>query len=99
MSTSQPPRSGRPTTKQLRLLRELALERGHSFTSPTTKTQASAEIRRLQGIRRQTHRERTIERRQLDGVTGPRDASRIEAREISGFGSSARWTHKPEEHS
>ena len=45
----QPPRGAdRPTAKQLRYLRALANSRGQTFTYPTTKAQASAEIRRLQ---------------------------------------------------
>lgn len=91
MSNTQP-----PTPKQLRFLRELALERGQSFTYPTTRSQASSEIRRLRAERRQTRVDRAIERRQLAQALPAGDASRVEDREIIGYGSSARWARKRE---
>jgi hypothetical protein len=96
MSTTHPPHGGPLTRRQLRLLRALALERGQSFTPPATNADASREIRRLQGAQRQTSRDGAIERRQLERVSTPSDASSIQAREVTGYGSSARWAHMRE---
>jgi hypothetical protein len=95
MSNPQPPsaRPDKPTAKQLRYLRTLAAERGQSFTNPTTKAQASAEIRRLKTQPRQSRLERHVERRELEQIATPRDATRVDESEIAGYGAHARWTH------
>jgi len=43
----QPLKSSRPTSRQLSYLRSLVNQTGQTFTYPQTKTQASAEIQRL----------------------------------------------------
>lgn len=88
--------SDSPTAKQLRLLRELALERGQSFTPPTSKAEASAEIRRLYRQPRQSVRERRLERVLLDRIAPPANASSVTERELIGYGSTARWANRPE---
>lgn len=49
--------SDRPTQKQLRYLRVLALRTGTTFTLPQSRMEASREIRRLLGLPRDTARE------------------------------------------
>jgi hypothetical protein len=79
----------RPTAKQLALLRQLAADRGQTFTYPQTRRQASREIARLleaeapvpEGA--ECDRDATAEK-QLD-------ATRVQDDEVSGHGSSARW--------
>lgn len=95
MSNPQPPsaRPDKPTAKQLRYLRTLAAERGQSFTNPTTKARASAEIRRLKTQPRQSRPERHVEQRELEHVETPRDATRVHESEIAGYGVHAHWTH------
>ncbi len=101
MSDPQSPstRPDRPTAKQLRYLRELAAQRGQSFTHPTTKAQASTEIRRLKAQRRRTRLERFVEQRTLEHIEGPQDAARVQDSEIAGYGANAHWTHAREEQS
>jgi hypothetical protein len=82
----------RPTAKQLRYLRSLALQRGESFTYPATAAQASAEIGRLKGRKRGSYVERRVEREQVSRDMAMRggDAA-VRDSEIVGYGSSARW--------
>src|SRR5690348_13654704 len=90
------PTSGQPdgpTPKQLRTLRSLALSRGQTFSYPTTKAQASVEIRRLLRARGQSFVDRQIEADELERVAVPRDASAVREDEVSGYGSGARWSH------
>jgi hypothetical protein len=96
MSNPQPPsaRPDKPTAKQLRCLRTLAAERGQSFTNPTTKAQASAEIGRLKTQPRQSRLERHAEQRELEHVEPPQDATRVHEREIAGYGAHAHWTQR-----
>jgi hypothetical protein len=95
MSNPQPPsaRPDKPTATQLRYLRTLAAERGQSFTNPSTKAQASAEIRRLKTQPRQSRLERHVEQRELAHIETPPDATRVCESEISGYGAHAHWTH------
>jgi len=82
-----------PTTKQLRFLRSLALQRGESFAYPTTSTEASAEIERLKDRRRGSYTERRIEREQVSRDMASRGgAAAVRDSEIVGYGSSAHWT-------
>ncbi|MGA8745441.1 MAG: hypothetical protein WB507_06230 [Solirubrobacterales bacterium] len=81
-----------PTSKQLRFLRTLALQRGESFAYPTTVSQASAEIERLKNRRRGSYTERRIEREQISREMAARGgAAAIRESEIVGYGSSAHW--------
>ena len=82
-----------PTAKQLAFLRALAQRTGETFTYPRTREQASNEIRRLQQRKPSNRAERFLDRRDVvrDLQTRPRDATRVRDREITGYGSSARW--------
>ena len=89
----------KPTTKQLRYLRDLANSRGQTFLYPKTRAEASAEIRRLRARRPDSRLERAIERRAGERAV-PReqfDAAAVRPEEIHGYGSQARWagTEKP----
>jgi hypothetical protein len=76
-----------PTAKQLRLLRRLARERGESFATPTTRAQASREIRRLTTRRRSTRTERAVERKQISrGLADSGDSAQVRGDEITGYG-------------
>ncbi|HEY4278978.1 MAG TPA: hypothetical protein VGM91_12190 [Conexibacter sp.] len=84
----------KPTAKQLQTLRSLALSRGHTFSYPKTRAQASAEIRRLPQSRGQSALDRAIEADELQRVSVPREATAIREDEVLGHGSSARWSHR-----
>jgi hypothetical protein len=90
----------KPTRKQLAYLRSLAAKTATTFAYPATSAQASAEITRLEALPRSTAGERARERRdvQHDLQTRPDDATAIRARDVRGYGSSARWTHRPVDH-
>jgi hypothetical protein len=90
---SQSPAHGsRPSAKELRYLRNLALQRGESFTYPSTAAQASAEIDRLKRRKRGSYVERQIERKQVRrDLAWFGDAAAVRGSEIVGYGSSARW--------
>jgi hypothetical protein len=88
MSQSEKP----PSPKQLRYLRNLAEQRGESFSYPHTAAEASAEIERLKGRRRGSYVERRIEREQVSNDMAARGgAAAVREEEIVGYGSSARW--------
>lgn len=85
-----------PTQKQLRYLRALAKSAGQTFVTPTSRAQASSEIRRL---RRQpcSHRgevaaERLAIAREL--AERPDESSAPRSHEIDGFAANARWAHR-----
>lgn len=81
-----------PTSKQLRFLRNLAMQRGESFAFPTTAAQASAEIERLKARKRGSYTERRIEREQVSRDMATRGgAAAVHDSEIVGYGSSAHW--------
>lgn len=78
--------------KQLRYLRSLAIQRGESFTYPSTVAEASAEIERLKKRRPGSYTERRIEREQVSRDMAERGgAARVRESEVEGYGSSARW--------
>jgi hypothetical protein len=83
----------KPTTKQLRYLRELANGRGQTFRYPTTRAEASAEIRRLLACRPDSRLERAIERREGQRTVRREqfDATAVRPEEIEGYGGHARW--------
>jgi hypothetical protein len=83
-----------PTRKQLVTLRRLAMERGQSFATPRTRRQASAEIRRLLGTKRESASDQRRERLAIsrEMATGRGDAAAVRTEiEIEGYGSSATW--------
>ena len=59
-------RSDQPTPRQLRYLRILAERTGTTFANPSTRGEASREIRRLKALPSLTASERRHERRTLD---------------------------------
>ena len=82
-----------PTVAQLRYLRLLAEQRGQTFTTPRTRSEASAEIQRLKASRSDSRRERAIER--AEGERHVRreqfDSTAVQPTEIEGYGSDATW--------
>jgi len=86
------------TAKQLRYLRTLANTRGQTFTYPTTKAEASAEIRRLEANVAENRLEREVERYRLPReVEIPADATRVREDEIAGHGANCQWSHSTRE--
>lgn len=87
MSTEHP-----ATDRQLRYLRNLARQRGESFTYPQSRAQASAEIERLKGRPRESFIERRVEELQVgNAIADLGDAAAVRDEEVIGYGSSARW--------
>jgi hypothetical protein len=82
-----------PTAKQLAYLRALAERTGQTFSSPRTRTQASAEIRRLKSVRTSgfTFAELEAEHsvREVHG-----DVAVVMPWEIAGRGSGATWSQR-----
>lgn len=89
----------RPTRRQLAYLRSLAQSRGQTFSYPTTKRQASQEIRRLLGVPADSSRDHRIETHRLATTPTPGDATRVRADETTGYGAHAHWTHHREQRS
>jgi hypothetical protein len=86
------PSSPRPTPRQMRYLRNLAMQRGESFAVPRTFAEASTQIDRLKRRRRSSQAERRIERREVSrDLAFGGDAAAVRDSEIVGYGSSARW--------
>ena len=87
----------KPTRKQLAYLRKLAEQTATTFAYPQTRAQASAEIKRLQARPRSGAGDARRERRavQRDLQTRPDDATAVRANDVRGYGSSARWAHRP----
>jgi hypothetical protein len=85
----------KPTPTQLRSLRDLANSRGQTFRYPTTRAEASVEIRRLRANKPDSRLERAIERHAGDcAVRGEDlDASAVRPDEIAGYGSECQWLH------
>jgi hypothetical protein len=87
-------RSNGPTTRQLQFVRSLAEQTGTSFTPPTTRGQASSEIKRLLALKEAGHVELTV--RPGDLETEPIGselvyATGVQPGEVVGFGSAASW--------
>jgi hypothetical protein len=91
MTNSQP--HTKPSPKQLRYLRDLAMQCGVSFTYPTTSAQASAEIERLKARRRTSAAGRRRESAQVRRDMAERrgDGASVRSEELRGFGSNATW--------
>lgn len=88
----------KPTPRQQRYLRQLAEQTGTSFTPPTTKTQASREIQRLQALARDSRSDRVRDQQavQADLHAGAGDSVRHQPDDTRGHGASARWAHSRE---
>lgn len=82
-----------PTTKQLNLLRKLAIERGATFVWPADAAAASRQIEALMGRRRSDRIERMLDARGIirDGHALLPSSSVRADEETEGYGSSARW--------
>lgn len=89
----------KPTAKQLAYLRTLAQQTATTFTYPASAAQASAEIRRLKTLAPSTPADARREQREVqdDLATRPNDAVAFQAHEITGHGSTARWSTPPEQ--
>jgi len=92
-------RSNKPTPKQLRYLRQLAERTATTFAIPTDIEDASAEITRLLKLTQSSRADRTREKRavQRDLAERPDDATQVRSTDVVGYGSSARWAHRPDE--
>jgi hypothetical protein len=89
-----PPGGPSPSARQQRYLRQLAMQRGVTFTPPRTREQASRLIDQL----KRTHPEPLADRRrelravQADMACGRGDDARVrEEFEVTGYGASATW--------
>lgn len=86
-----------PTARQQRYLRQLALQRGVTFTIPRTRAQAS---RLIDQLKRRAPEPRADRRREIravqDDMAGGRgDDSRVrEDIETTGWGSTATWKER-----
>lgn len=87
----------KPTRKQLVYLRGLADKTATTFTYPSTSAAATAEIRRLKAMPRSQPGDTKRETRaiQRDLANRPGDATAIRRDDVRGYGSSARWAHRP----
>jgi hypothetical protein len=87
------PQTPKPTEKQLRYLRHLADSRGQTFTLPSSRAEASAEIERLKANRADSGWERRSEDFVLGNAVADRwgPATAVRPEEIEGYGSTARW--------
>jgi hypothetical protein len=90
--TSNPKPAG-PTAKQLRYLKQLALQRGVSFAYPATRAQASAEIQALKQRRPDPYADRRREQLDVsrDMATRRGDDAKVRDAEITGYLASATW--------
>jgi hypothetical protein len=95
MTDHHPQRAGPPPTpRQQRYLRQLAIQRGISFTPPRTRSEASRLIDELRRRRPDmvADRRREIRAVQDDMARSRADAARvIEGVETVGWGSNATW--------
>jgi hypothetical protein len=94
MTDHHPPTGPKPTARQRRYLRELALQRGVSFVPPRTCFEASRLIDQLKRRKPDSAADRRRELRAIrdDLASGAGDAARIrEGLEIVGYGSNATW--------
>ena len=86
-----------PTDRQQRYLRQLALQRGVTFTIPRTRAQAS---RLIDQLKRRAPEPRADRRREIravqdDMARGRGDAARVrEDIETIGYGSTATWKER-----
>ena len=81
-----------PTTKQQRYLRQLAIERGISFTVPRTRREASRLIDSLKRRRPDSRADRARDRRAIaDAMAAGTGGASVREDEITGYGSSATW--------
>jgi hypothetical protein len=91
--TNSQPHIRKPTSKQLRYLRNLALSTGGSFAYPKTFEDADRQIRRLRRQKRTPAAERRRETKAVRRAMSERrgDSASVRESEIGGYGSSATW--------
>jgi hypothetical protein len=83
----------KPTIKQLHELRRLAQATGTSFTPPRTRRQATQQITAMRRRPNSSRIDRQLEHRDIsDALATTTLASAPHDDEITGYGSSARWT-------
>jgi hypothetical protein len=87
----------KPTPRQLAYLRSLATQTATTFTYPATSAAASREIQRLKTLPRAGTGDARREQRDIQRALHerPDDATAIRARDVRGYGSNARWAHRP----
>ena len=87
------PMPNRPTPKQLRLLRTLAVERGETFAVPQTKAEAA----RLKARDRSARSETALDRREVShDLARAGDAATPQSHELVGHGGNAHWAGREE---
>ena len=87
----------KPTPAQLRYLRTLAQRTGTTFTTPSTRLEASREINRLKTVRPDGLARLDVRRVQADLAQGRHDSVRFRRSEVRGFGAGARWAHNADD--
>jgi hypothetical protein len=89
--TNSQPHIRKPTPRQIKYLKDLAMETGESFSWPKTFGQASVEIKRLLTIAPSSKTDRWREARQVsdDLARNSGDAAAIRPDEIGGYGAGA----------
>ncbi|MCW3064770.1 MAG: hypothetical protein JWN32_1942 [Solirubrobacterales bacterium] len=82
-----------PTARQQRYLRQLASQRGQTFSPPKTRAEASQEIERLLAEAPSSRSDRLADLRSVRAGLrdGPADAVRVRPDELTGHGSTAAW--------
>lgn len=96
MTDHHPPTSPKPTARQQRYLRQLALDRGVSFVPPRTCFDAS---RLIDQLKRRRPDSAAVRRREIRAVQDEMAANRgddarvIEGRDTVGHGSNCQWSH------
>jgi hypothetical protein len=94
--TNSQPHTDEPTKPQLKLLGDLALETGKSFSPPRTFAEARVEIRALLKEKRNSKTSRVDRHRETceirdDMATLRGDAAAVRDDELGGYGPSAHW--------
>ena len=82
-----------PTAKQLAYLRTLAERAGQTFISPGTRSEASAEIRRLRQVRTSGFTFAELHAEPAAQETHG-DAAIVQPWEVAGRGSTATWSQR-----
>jgi hypothetical protein len=83
------------TSRQLTYLKALAERTGQTFSWPSTRAQASAEIARLKRTPGSTRTECAIEQLESRAICeAADDAADVHEFEVIGYGSSATWSQR-----
>lgn len=84
--------TGKPSARMLKVLKDMAAERGITYEVPETAAQAREQFRRLRAIPRSHRDEARRERDEIRAALAAGDASAVTDEELGGYGSSAHWT-------